>query len=145
MSAQDNELTVSDVLNDVAKNLSNVYKDDEDENDDDQDEDSNSNVSAPKGDDLKECVNEDLDVSNKSSSSEGDNDSKKEKSKAETLRDEIIEREDEECTEVRAQIRNALCVHFDCGGQGLFERMFLRFILIRIKICSFLFRLYIQR
>ena len=45
---------------------------------------------------LKECVDDEVDKSNISSSSNGDNDSKKEKSKAETIRDEIIEREDEE-------------------------------------------------
>ena len=45
---------------------------------------------------MKECVDDEVDKSNMSSSSNGDNDSTKEKSKAETIRDEIIEREDEE-------------------------------------------------
>ena len=44
---------------------------------------------------MKDCVTDEVDKSNFSSSSEGNDDSKK-KSRTEEIRDEIIEREDEE-------------------------------------------------
>ena len=65
------------------------------ESDDDLD-DAKIDNSSPSDDNLKECVNDEVDISNMSSSSDGDNDQKEWKSKAETIRDEILEREDEE-------------------------------------------------
>ena len=58
-------------------------------------DDSKIDASSPNTDYLKECVTDEVDKSNFSSSSEGNDDSKK-KSRTEEIRDEIIEREDEE-------------------------------------------------
>ena len=71
-----------------------MYQESDDESSgsaDDMEEDSSSNET-----DLKECITDEVDKSNISSSSDNNDDSKKVKSKAEEIRDEIIEREDEE-------------------------------------------------
>ena len=62
---------------------------------DDVDDDSKIDNSTHRDDDLKECVNDEVDKSI-ISSSDSDNDQNKERSKAEEVRDEILEREDDE-------------------------------------------------
>ena len=62
---------------------------------DDVDNDTKIDDSTHRDDDLKECVIDEVDKSN-ISSSDSDNDQKKDRSKAEEVRDEILEREDDE-------------------------------------------------